>query len=270
MIVTDITDEYVKKILHEDDLKAYEKTFPDLFDQYFTYWASRRNWHQELGEAAIKERKELVLSRLPIIGSNLSRAGFDTEHIRTVLMVGQGTTNGHAFRHQDEFSVFLPLEGYSTTEQVDIFVTHEIVHALHYAAQPDFFYETPEEKDSVARQILTEGIATYLTKTVMNVSDGAALWADYLSEDKLENWMKSCISEKQRLFEEVREIIKNNKTAVGLFATEDVKDIRTYRAGYFVGLELVKGISMKHGFSAPDLLRIDRKRLEQMVIDFLS
>lgn len=264
MIIKDITNSYIKYILEANDLEKYEKVFPELFDHYFTFWGSRKYWHKELNEEQVIERGNLVLGRLPIIEKKLIECGFDTKRLQIVLMVGQGTTNGHAFKHGSNFVVFLPIEGYKTIEQVDVFVIHEILHALHYSAQSDFYFKKQKEKDSVLRQLITEGLATYLTKEVLNISDEKALWADHLSNDELLKWTRTCKEEKQALFEEARKLIEEKSTKSDLFYANDTNDIRKYRAGYFIGLELIKEIAKKDNLHMHDFLQIRKKQFEQM------
>ncbi len=269
MIIKDITDPYIKYVLVEDNLEKYEKAFPELFEHYFTFWAQKNYWHKELNKEQVAERKKLVADRLPIIERTLAEHGFSTKNLQVVLMVGQGTTNGHAFKHKKKFVAFLPIEGYETTEQVDIFVTHEILHALHYSAQPDFYFTTQEEKDSVFRQLVTEGLAIYITKEALGISDGKALWADYLSSDEQSKWMKSCESEKQNLFGETQKLIEEKSTKPDLFYANDPDDIRKYRAGYFIGLEIVREIARKNNFTTHNLLHTRKGSFEEMVKDIL-
>lgn len=270
MIIKDITNSYIKHILKEDNLEKYKKSFPELFEHYFSFWAQKDYWHKELDKEQVAERKKLVLDRLPSIEKKLTEHGFDAKNLQVILMVGQGTTNGHALKHKNEFIVFLPVEGYETTEQVDIFVTHEILHALHYSTQPDFYFKTQEEKDSVFRQLITEGLATYLTKEILDVSDEKALWADYLSNDELSKWIKLCESEKQNLFEEAQELIKERSTKPDLFYANKPDDIRKYRAGYFIGLEIIKKIVKKNNLSMHNLLSIDKTKFESELFDVLT
>ncbi len=184
-------------------------------------------------------------------------------------MVGQGTTNGHAFNYKNEFIVFLPIEGYKTFEQLNVFVTHEILHALHYSAQPEFYFNTQKEKDSVFRQLVTEGLATYLTKEVLGISDRKALWADYISETEISKWSELCKSEKQNLFKEVHKLINEKSTNPSLFYSSDVNNIRKYRAGYFIGLDIIKEIAEK-GVSKNDFFNITRTQFEQLLKEVLS
>ena len=270
MVIKDITDSYINNILEKSNLKRYEDILPELFDDYFTYWAQREYWHRELDKSKVVERKQLVIGQLPFIEKKLAEHGFDTENLQIIIMVGQGTTNGHAFKYQDEFAVFIPIEGYETTRQVDIFVTHEILHALHYSAQPDFYFKSREEKDSVLRQLITEGLATFLTKEILDISEGDALWADYLSHDEQTEWMNSCKNEKQDIFKEVKELIQSNTTKSNLFYANDSDDIRENRAGYFIGLELIKKIAGENGLSKQDLLSIESKQFSRMVMNTLS
>lgn len=270
MIITDITSAYLKHILGGDDLAQYEQVLPELFDHYFTYWASRDYWHKELDEQQVGDRKNLILGRLPTIELNLEKHGFDTSNLEIVLMVGQGTTNGHAFKKGDFFAVFLPVEGYETEVEVDVFVTHEIIHALHYTAQPDFYFSRRDEKENTLRELMTEGLATYLTKEIMEISDEEALWADFLSGDDLSRWMETCHSEKEALFREVFELIEKGASQPNLFYASDPNDIRQYRAGYFIGLEVIKAIVAQYSYSPQDIFTITRENFETMTSKIAS
>ncbi len=55
MVIKDITGSYIKNIIKENDLKKYEKEFPELFEHYFTFWASKEYWHKELDKEQVVE-----------------------------------------------------------------------------------------------------------------------------------------------------------------------------------------------------------------------
>lgn len=270
MIIQDLTNKYIEFILRNDDLPSYKKQFPELFRHYFDFWAPEKFWHKELDEKEVSRRVKMVRNRLPVIEEKLNKNKFDTNTLEVVLMVGQGTTNGHAFNYNGEFLVFLPIEGYHTENQVDIFVSHEIFHALHYTRIPDFYFRTLSEKDSIARQLITEGIATYLTKNIWKISDSEALWSDYISKKDAERWLMLCNSQTDQLFQEMSSLLRNENTKTELFMTNDSQDIRKNRGGYFIGLKLIEKIKSKYNFSDIDLLQKPRKEFEGLVLAALE
>lgn len=270
MIVKDLTDSYTQYVLNEQSPEKYWDVFPELFEYYFTFWAPRHYWHSELDSEQVVEKRRLIIDRLPHIEKCFSNYGFDTKNLQIVLIVGQGTTNGHAFKHKNEFVTFLPIETYETPKQVDVFTSHEMLHAMHYTLQPDFYFNTQREKGSILRQLITEGLATYLTKDVLNISEGEAFWADYLSVEDCSKWIRSCNDMKRALFLDAKKYIEENLTSPDLFYANDPDDVRKYRAGYFIGFELVKEIMRENDLSQKDLMTIARKDFESMAKSFLK
>jgi len=46
MNIINLTNDYIKSILEDNDLRAYEKTYPALFQHYFQYWGDKKNFSQ--------------------------------------------------------------------------------------------------------------------------------------------------------------------------------------------------------------------------------
>ncbi len=200
----------------------------------------------------------------------MGSAGFDLSNIDCVLFVSQGTSNGHAFKDGKKFVVWIPIEGYETKLQTLVFITHEIVHGLHYSYSPDFYFKNVSEKLSVARQVITEGLATYLSMKILSVNEGVALWADYISKDKIKIWLQKCRQKEQELYNFVLKNFPSRSPKIELFYANDSKDIYQNRAGYFVGLQAIGQICKDRKINAMDLLKIHRKKFEKIVIEQLQ
>lgn len=186
------------------------------------------------------------------------------------LFVGQNCSNGHAFKENGRFNVWLPVEAYESKEDIDTFVIHEIVHAFHYSANPKFYFKTKEEKMNVGRQLITEGIATYLTSKILKVSDKKALWADLLDQKELRDWFSACEDKRRELFDHVLNNFSLSKEDIQIFWANDPSDIYKYRAGYFVGLEVIKEFVRKEKVSDIDIINIKRDILEEKVKGILG
>jgi len=260
MNIIDLTDVYIKKVLEEQDSEAYFSADQELFEHYFAFWAPREHWHNEIKtKEGVTQHKNLIINQFGYIKECLKNIGDITE-IPVVLMVGQGTTNGHAYQHGNRFGIFLPVESYQTEMQARVFVTHEFVHALHYQKQPEFYFSTIAEKESLERQLITEGLAAYISQMVLNISDADALWADYISEKEKSTWTQQC---KNRL-SELNELLRESAlrpTVPELFMSKDPSDIKKYRGGYYLGLQLIKDL----GKSPSDLLSIPRAEFLQII-----
>jgi len=270
MNIIDLTDSYIKHILRNNDLSAYERSYPALFGHYFKYWARRKFFSKTLTKTEVKRRLDLIKPRLKIIEKNICSLGFDTSHLDILLFVGQNTSNGHAFKDRKRFIAWIPIETYETLLRVDVFITHEIVHALHYTQSPDFYFHTFSEKRSTSRQLITEGLATYLTMDIMNVNDGIALWADYLSKRELKIWLQKCQQKERELNKFVLKNFSLSNPKTTLFEVDDPNNIYEDRAGYFLGLSIINQIVKVKKLNAKELLSMPRKKIEEMVLEQLE
>jgi len=262
MRTIDLTTNYTEGYLKNGKLEEYERQFPELFKHYFTYWGSRKSFTATLGEEEVLKRAMLIKQCLPTIEQCFLKNALDTSKLDVVLFVGGGWTNGHAFEHRGKFIVWLPIEGYETKRQVLAFVPHEIVHALHYAHSFAFYFQDKEEKERLSRLLIAEGIATAISARVMGITDGEALWADYLSESQKQSWVKKCKKRKSELYAYALKHFSSSAHSQ-LFYTGDPTDILKNRAGYFIGNELIKGLVQSKKLTAQELLSLPRKRFER-------
>lgn len=264
MNIIDLTNSYTSEMLKAKNLRAYEQSYPALFSHYFKYWARRKNFSNHLSQAELKKRRKLVTEALKLIEKRLSLAGFEVKNMDIVLFVGQGTSNGHAFKDNGKFMVWLPVEGYETKLQAEIFITHEIIHAFHYTHSPDFYFTNVAEKRSVGRQLITEGLATYLSMKILKIDEGAALWADYIPKNETKIWLQKCRRKEQELYKFILKNFSSGNPKLGLFYAYDPADINNYRAGYYVGLKLIEAVARDMKFSNKELLKIPRKKFENI------
>ncbi|MBL8005445.1 MAG: hypothetical protein JNL36_10140 [Candidatus Kapabacteria bacterium] len=270
MNIIDLTDSYTSEILKAKDLRAYEQSYPALFSHYFKYWATRKNFSNCLLQTELIKRKNLIIDGIKQVEQRLVSFGFEMENTEVVLFVGNATSNGHAFKDKGKFIVWLPLEGYVTKTQAEIFITHEIIHAFHYANSPDFYFTNVAEKRSVIRQVITEGVATYLTMKILNVDEGTALWADFISKNDIIIWLQECKHKEQMLYKFVLKTFSSSNSKIGLFYAKDPSDIKEYRAGYYVGLMLVESVAIDRMLSVKELLNMPRKKFENIAKTWLQ
>lgn len=270
MQIIDLTSAYVEHVLEKRDIRGYIELYPSLFKHYFRYWADRNLFRAKLSKQAIQKKKSLILSRLQKIEKTFHSAKLDLSKITIALFVGQGTTNGHALLENNRAVVWLPIEAYSTTPQVDVFVTHEIMHALHYLRVPNFYFHTIKQFRSVSRNLITEGIATYGSKELLRVSDPSVLWADYVSKQFQTKWLRQCAARKRDLFAYVQKYFhSSNPSSTQIFKANNPNDIFSYRAGYFIGLMLCEILVKDHKYSLKRLLSLSRNKLEKVIYDMI-
>ncbi len=262
--IRDLTDDYAKFAIESGDLQGYQETYPELFRHYLQYWGSSKTGFARLSERLLRRRSRLIRRMIGDIESLMLKSGFTLTGIEAVLFVGQRTSNGHALRDGDSWIVWLPLEAYPTALQMRVFVTHEILHALHYRESPDFYFDSMAEKRSVVRRLITEGVATWLTMRVLGIDERTALWADYIPRRKIRAWLQECKAKEHELCKFILENLFSSDPAIGVFYAKDADDIFNYRAGYYIGLKLIKHIATSEKITRRNLLAIPRKDFETL------
>jgi hypothetical protein len=195
----------------------------------------------------------------------LQENGFLTEDLSAILFVGDHSANGHAFLDNGKPVAWFAIECFATELEAKIFTLHELIHALHYAARPEFAFNTMEQKRYVSRQLISEGIATYLTKRLWNVNDDVALWADKLSPAQLHSWMTACQNSEKELFQFVAANFDSSDPSIHIFHAANPKDIYSYRAGYYAGLKLIESIALDNNFNDLELINTPLAEMKQLV-----
>lgn len=270
MNIIDLTENYIDCLSGKIDFRSYERSYPELFSHYFKYWSNRESYSALLTKSEVIKRRNLISGVLNEIEERFLVYNINTKNISLVLFVGQGTSNGHVFRDKEKFVVWIPVECYKTITQARIFVTHEILHSAHYSLSLDFYFENVRDKRSICRQLITEGIATWLTLKILQIDQGVALWADYLSKRDLRLWINECKQGEMELLNLVHKTFRSTSNSIGLFNAGDTSDVTGNRAGYYVGLKLIEGLSEEHRLKSREILRIPRKKLEKMALNWIN
>ncbi|TFH65296.1 MAG: hypothetical protein E4G91_03010 [Candidatus Zixiibacteriota bacterium] len=269
MQIIDLTQHFIDCVVRNDNQLEYESLFPALFEHYYRFWAIRRP-NFKFSEDEVIRRTKLIKERLPIIEQCFADNGLSVDTITIALFVGHAASNGHAFEHEGRFVVWIPVEAYTSTRAVDVFVAHEIAHALHYQGEPAFYFADHFEKGQMFRQLATEGVATLVSKVVMGIDEIEALWADYLPRDKAQAWYEQCKSREKELSRFVLTHLEESDKENSLFWFSDSEDVFQNRAGYYLGLVLAERICRKRECSLGDLLSLSRTEFQEMVTECLS
>ena len=264
----DITPKYLQYVTQQRD-QAYFAAYPELLRHYYRYWAVPGDLVR-LEEHIVQEKVALIQSRLPVVEQAFTRKGF-TDKIRVVLFVGANTTNGHAFWDESvkSFVVWLPVEAYATPLQVDVFVTHEIIHGLHYARNSGFYFQDEKTKYLVGRQVITEGIATWGTQLVMGYGDVTALWADYVSPSFAIRWYQRCCAQLQVVAQRILDEWNDSREENEWFSLWDENDVMRYRGGYYVGLQVIKKVCGEQTLGLHSLLALGKQEVETLILRVL-
>lgn len=270
MNIVDLTENYIEYLSGKIDFRSYERSYPELFSHYFKYWSNRGHYSSLFTKSEVTNGRDLIRQALNEIEERFMINNIETKNLSLVLFVGQGASNGHVFKDREKFVVWIPVECYKTIKQARVFVTHEIVHSVHYSLSPDFYFENARDKRQISRQLITEGIATWLTMKILHVDEGAALWADYLSKRDVSLWLNECRQREKELLNLVYESFRSTSPRISIFNYGEASDITGNRAGYFVGLKLVEGLALKHRLNSREILRIPGEKFEEIALNWIS
>lgn len=270
MTILDLTEDYITLRSQGRVGEEYEKFHPAMFTHYFTYWCAKEREEPALTDEAIRERTQRVVQGVKKTERVFGKRGLDVRDFTVVLFVGKNTSNGHAFLDSDRWVVWLPVETYTSDSLAKVFIVHELAHALHYRMSPKFYFSDNASKHLLGRQLITEGLATYVTAEILGVSDIEALWADYLSPKRAETWMAECGRRDSELRSFCRRHFSESMPDCGLFLADNPGDILNFRAGYYLGLSLIRAIAAHKKLDITDLLQMKRHQLEKLTIAELA
>lgn len=270
MIISDLTDQYLKFIIDDSSPENYFNIHPELFEHYFSIWSDKNIPLSTLNKIQISNSKNLIIKQLELIEKEFSKNNISLENYEIILFVGVGTTNGHAFFDDNQFKIWIPIESYTTELYTKVFLTHEIIHAVHYTSSPSFYFDSLDEKNHIGRQLITEGIATYLTHKLLGLTQAESLWADHLTKEQFNSWASSC----QKNMEKLKNIVSDNFDSVNhgleIFYANDSDDIFKFRSGYYLGYKLIEEIIEKQNLCYEALMKINKKEMFLFAREYLQ
>lgn len=262
-----------RKISLRKSWDKYEKRHSNFFNHYFSTWASRKNIttflkSSDLTVDIIEKRVKKIIDHYKRIQMRFKELiKNNIPEFDLILFVGVGTTNGHAFKDKGKFKVWIPIETYKTERQMYIFIAHEVAHAVHFTLSPTFYFKNERERLSISRQLITEGIATYLTMLVNKTDGKDALWADYIPKKEVNQWYRLCKQNEKILYQNLLANFDSSDLKVWYFAANDPNDIQKYRSGYYCGLKLIQEIAKD--MSLINLLSLDKESFSDKVKNLL-
>lgn len=270
MKIVDLIPDYLAAV-NKGDCDSYTARMPELFDHYFSYWSPANPHIAAYPADTIKTGRRLILDGLEAVAPKLDDLGLDVSGLELVLMVGNGASNGHAVKLGGTFCVWLPAEAYQTRLRAEVFVAHELVHALHYTACPDAWFHTQAAKNDLIRQTATEGVATFISMTALGIDAGAALWADYLEESHLQDWLQACSTQEAGMTMMLLNAAAGiHGSSNDLFGMSRSGDPAFFRGGYYLGLRCISALVARFGWTSLELIQIPFHLLKERAISQLN
>lgn len=251
----------------EEDVPPADRSdlLPNLIEHYTRYVAPWPTADDGLATEAIIPQRNRVFDTLQQSIPILNEAGLNNERLIALLMVGQARSNGHAYLDHGYAIAWFDIRCYDKPSTATIFSMHELIHAIHYQQDPQFYFNTQSERRNTERQLLTEGVATYCTKRLLGVSDVEALWGDELPPDASTAWLRECNENVPQLSHRLKSAISANDADDSLFLARNPNDPFGYRQGYYLGLRLIEQVSTELAWSPLELLMTPKSTLAPLV-----
>jgi hypothetical protein len=258
MHILDLVDAFITDVLRNQAVERYERRMPELFAHVREYWSPR--WPQ-LDKAALLERREIVRRGVDYTIEKMRELA-DPDRCGVVLFVGAEGT-GHAFAVDGRVWAWLPVEAYTSELMARAFVSHELAHAAQYARHPELYFHSRPERANTGRQIITEGFATRMAMEWQNLSAADALWADFLAEEALTDWLEQCGRRRPEIARHVLDLWDRDSGDLFYFTGSD--DVVHNRGGYEIAVAAWMAVETTTGARVVDLMELSLAELEMLL-----
>jgi hypothetical protein len=236
-----------RRLWHE----LYEQPNRDLFDLYYTNWASPDDLDAALErfpaeDATIAERAASLPQRV----AAAARATADflerpMPDLDVQLLVGLFSSDGWVTNFRDRRTLFLAVEYVPPYDRV--FLAHECTHLVHRA--------TGFDGDTVAAAVVAEGLAAAVSAELEPGHEEAVyLWM----RDGHEDWLAECLAREEELSARLRADLDSERADVyaGWFLGRPNDVGLPARSGYFVSQRWI----LELGVPYRDLVSWDYER----------
>lgn len=149
---------------------------------------------------------------------------------------------------------------WQTTDQLDSLVCHELSHVVHYYIRNEVIPKWAEENkyNNGIWNIYEEGFAQFFQHKL-----------SYAKVDSRgEGWISICNENKDKLKKLYLEALKNDERGTNDFFGDWFQVLGISDAGYFLGAELIKGLSEKYDLK--HIACMKKEDIEKVVLDFLN
>lgn len=227
-------------------------------------FANIRRLHSEI--------QELVPRLADLVGEH------EVSRLKFATIIGRGTWDGHALMMNDEPVVFFDMtlmnEHLSHPGfELETHVLHEMVHGLHYASQPAFYFAAHGTfAEGLRKRMIAEGVATYLSHRLSGVSAAKALWFGYLDDTRYRRWSAVAEEKRQSVW------FRSQEPSVSKETQESLEEQLLYlpdgienpngRLAYYYGYHLATSLS--EGISAWELLTLPLAAYEAALLSYFS
>lgn len=257
-------------------IKYYEKNYPELKEKCTCdYEKDGYSWKEVAVNKVFNrvaedfcfmiEAHENLLKVLKDIEERVIKVFHVEIDINIVLYSSLGHAAGWVDEYEGKRAIIFGIDKiaelrWQTTDQLDSLVCHEISHVVHYYIRNEVIPKWAEENkyNNGIWNIYEEGFAQFFQHKL-----------SYAKVDSRgEGWISICNENKDKLKKLYLEALKNDERGTNDFFGDWFQVLGISDAGYFLGAELIKGLSEKYDLK--HIACMKKEDIEKVVLDFLN
>lgn len=197
-------------------------------------------------------------------------------NIGLIIFIGDGSIDGHGIIIDNNPYVFIDLSAIIpniSKYNLSTFMVHETIHALHYDLNKEFYPKNYlSVEDRFFKKLISEGIATEFSMSVFHISMESSYWLGLLEHEDVEKWIFNCEKMKLNVGKKLSKTIINDKFNYDiyckLFTILKLKELTSYRMGYYYGSEIIKTIQQER--SNIEMLTLDFDQVKKYIYEYFS
>lgn len=249
---------------YKEFLQAYEKFFSKEAGKKIPV-AARNIDRLELQDAALK-----VSATLQELYQEFSSILTDLRLPESILFVGDMVTDGHGISVNQNWYLFIDLNTVVTQKRhksdMKWFLAHELVHAIHYSLNPEFF------KGGLLKFMMAEGIATFVSMKICAIPENQALWGGFLADSQILQWRQNAEKNRPIVAKKLEKFISDGNPDPDLdnqlFNVMTMENLEQKRTGYLYGFEIVSKLAAQK--TLMQLLKTPYNEMHSQVMNYFS
>jgi hypothetical protein len=226
----------------------YESRHHELFEFYYSEWASRHRVPTRLPRLAaetrlVAERAGRLRALIPTVAeATAAELGQRSAELHFVLFVGVYASNAWVTSFRERPTAFFCVEQLPDIPYDEILVAHETAHALHQIVRQGHWRDT-----SVLHRLFEEGLAT-LSSAVARTdhADGDYLWF----APGFDGWVRDCAAAWPVIRNDLLAAAPDSSAAIAaLFHAGRSHRQLPDRSGYYAGLKVLRELKSRYSLN---------------------
>ncbi|MGO5064997.1 MULTISPECIES: hypothetical protein [unclassified Clostridium] len=248
---------FEKQLEFDADANKLYKTHI-FFNEYFSVFNKYSNFKENTEKILYEYSKESIYKTFNILKNTFEKkVNFISDSLDLkiipglIVFIGNGYIDGHGALINNKPYVFFDLSAIIPNfhnYNIDLFVTHELLHGIHYSYNPYFYpkyYNNIEEK--YFKRMIAEGIATNLSSTFSSSTIEDSYWMGFLNKKEVQIWVDNCEKIKNNIVYRINSSLKSSSFDKDLYHTlytvSDLKHLTNSRLAYYYGSQIISALS---------------------------